>query len=158
MADVIQVAITVPYCSARQYNAQMMRELPELFTALADSAFRQPFRLGPVEHRYLSEKGIGVITDHALTFIQDRLAPAHPKNDGRQTPMRGHPVFIAQHATATCCRSCLAKWHGIAKGVCLSEEQVDYVIRVLLAWIERQPDSENESSAKPTSHQQQLFE
>ena len=135
-----------------------MRELPELFITLANSAFRQRFRLGPVERRYLCEKGIGVITDHVITFIRERLAPAHPKNDGRQTPMRGHPVFIAQHATATCCRSCLAKWHGIAKGVFLSDEQIDYIIRVLIAWIERQPDSENDSSAKPMSHQQQLFE
>ena len=135
-----------------------MRELPDLFTALADSAFRQQFRLGPMEHRYLSEKGIGVITNHAITFIQDRLAPAHPKNDGRQTPMRGHPVFIAQHATATCCRSCLAKWHGIAKGKCLSDEDVEYIIRVLIAWIERQVDSKSGLSAKPMSHQQQLFD
>jgi hypothetical protein len=135
-----------------------MRELPELFTALTNSTFRQRFRLGPVEHRYLSEKGIGVVTAHAINFIQDRLANALPENDGRQTPMRGHPVFIAQHATATCCRSCLAKWHGIAKGACLSEGEVEYIIRVLVAWMERQLDSENGALAKPTSHQQQFFE
>jgi hypothetical protein len=142
----------------RHYNAEVMRELPELFTALKDSAFRKRFRLGPAEHRYLSEKGLGVVTAHARNFIQDRLTPAYPKNDGRQTPMRGHPVFIAQHATATCCRSCLAKWHGIAKGVCLSDEEVEYIIRVLTAWIDRQLDSENDASAKPMSHQQPLFE
>ncbi len=135
-----------------------MREFPELLTALANSAFRQRFRLGQSELRYLSEKGLEVITGHARNFIQDRLSPAHPKNDGRQTPMRGHPVFIAQHATATCCRSCLAKWHGIAKGACLSDGEVEYIVRVLIAWIERQLDSENGSSAKPMSHQQQLFE
>ena len=158
MADGNQVAVSVPCCSARHYNAGVMRELPELFTALANSAIRQRFRLGPVEHQYLSERGIGVITGHARNFIQDRLTPAHPKNDCRQTPMRGHPVFIAQHATATCCRSCLAKWHGIAKGVCLSDEEVEYIIGVLITWIGRQVDSENGSSAKPISHQQQLFE
>jgi hypothetical protein len=135
-----------------------MRDLPELFTALAKSAFRQRFRIGKAERRYLSEKGLGVITAHAINFIQDRLAPAHPTNDGRQTPMRGHPVFVAQHATATCCRSCLAKWHSIAKGVRLSDEEVEYVIRVLIAWIELQLNSENGSSVKPMSHQQQLFD
>jgi hypothetical protein len=135
-----------------------MRELPELFTALANSAFRQRFRLGPVEHRYVSEKGLAVVTSHALNFIQDRLAPAHPKNDGHQTPMRGHPVFIAQHATATCCRSCLAKWHGIANGKCLSDEEVEYIVRVLIAWIERQVDSEKVPSGKHIGHQQQLFD
>ena len=135
-----------------------MRELPELFTALSKSAFRQRFRLGQAEHRYLSEKGLGVITAHARNLIQDRLAPAHPKNDGRQTPMRGHPVFIAQHATATCCRSCLAKWHGIAQEMRLSDEEVEYIIRVLIAWIERQLTSENSSPAKSMNHQQELFE
>jgi hypothetical protein len=71
--------------------------------------------------------------------------------------MRGHPVFIAQHATATCCRSCLVKWHGIPKGACLSDEEVEYIINVLMAWIGRQLKSEDGSSAKPMSNQQQLF-
>jgi hypothetical protein len=158
MTDVNQVGVTVPCCSALHYNSLVMRELPELFTALANSAFRQRFRLGRAELRCLSEKGLAVITGHARNFIQDRLSPAHPKNDGRQTPMRGHPVFIAQHATATCCRSCLAKWHGIAKGVRLSDEDVEYVIRVLIAWIEQQVDSKDGSSAKHMSRQQQLFD
>jgi hypothetical protein len=158
MADVNQVAVSVPCFSARHYNTGVMRELPELFTALANSAFRQRFRLGRAELRYVSENGREVITGHARNFIHDRLAPANPKNDGRQTPMRGHPVFIAQHGTATCCRSCLAKWHAIAKGGCLSDEEVEYIVRVLRAWIERQLDSENGSPAKPMSHQQQLFE
>src|SRR3954447_16758778 len=135
-----------------------MRDLPELFTALTNSAFRQRFRLGQAEHRYLSEKGLRLITIHARSFIEDRLSPAHPENDGRQTPMRGHPVFIAQHATATCCRSCLAKWHGIAKGASLSDEEVDYVIRVLTYWIERQGGTVDANSAKPASRQRHLFD
>jgi hypothetical protein len=49
-------------------------------------------------------------------------------------------------------------WPGIAKGACLSDEEVEYIISVLIAWIERQLDSENGSSAKPVGHQQQLFE
>ena len=53
---------------------------------------------------------------HAAEIIAERLAPAEPRNEGRQTPYRNHPVFVAQHATATCCRSCLETWHGIAKG------------------------------------------
>src|SRR5262245_52155257 len=131
-----------------------MRELHDLFGALANSAFRQQFRLGPLEHRFLNEKGLAVVIAHARGFIQERLAPAYPKNDGRQTPMRGHPIFIAQHATATCCRSCLAKWHGLAKGTCLSDEEADYIVRVLTEWIERQRALAASSSAPPMSHQQ----
>ena len=121
-----------------------MRELHDLFSALAKSAFRRRFRLGPTERRYLDEKGLEVVTRHAREFILDRLAPADPKDDGRQTPMRGHPVFIAQHATATCCRSCLAKWHSLSKGKPLGNDEVDYIVHVLTAWIERQPPSDAE--------------
>ena len=135
-----------------------MRELPELFDALAKSDFRRRFRLGPVERRYLDEMRLDVVVAHARDFVRERLAPAEPKNDGRQTPMRGHPVVVAQHATATCCRSCLAKWHGLAMGKLLDDEEVEYVVRVLMTWIERQPPSEANSSREVMSHQQRLFD
>jgi len=135
-----------------------MRELAELFDALAKSTFRRRFRLGPAERKYLDEKGPEVVAHHAREFVQDRLAPADPKNDGRQTPMRGHPVFIAQHATGTCCRSCLAKWHGLAKGKPLHDDEVDYIVRVLTAWLERHPPADARPSAEATDHQRQLFD
>lgn len=106
-----------------------------VFARLARSAFRRRFRLGDKERRYCIEKGPEVIERHAVDFIARRLAPAHPQNDGKQTPMRGHPVFIAQHATATCCRGCLAKWHGIAQGVPLNEQQQRYVLAVIWRWL-----------------------
>ncbi|MBE5602592.1 DUF4186 family protein [Salmonella enterica subsp. enterica serovar Typhimurium] len=87
-----------------------MNALEPLFARLARSTFRSRFRLGIKERQYCWDKGAEVIDKHAADFIAQRLAPAHPANDGKQTPMRGHPVFIAQHATATCCRGCLAKF------------------------------------------------
>src|SRR5688572_13698921 len=95
--------------------------LDDVFDRLARSDFRRRFRLGPKEGDYLAAKGFDTVRAHARDFIDRRLAPAAPPNDGRQTPWRGHPVFVAQHATATCCRGCLAKWHGIAKGAELTE-------------------------------------
>ena len=80
-------------------------------------------------------KGFETIQDHAYLFINSRIAPDFPKNDGKQTPMRGHPVFIAQHATATCCRKCIQKWHGIEKGRALSEPEIDYVVALIMEWI-----------------------
>ncbi len=74
--------------------------------------------------------------DHAADFVAKRLAPAARVNDGKQTPMRGHPVFIAQHATATCCRSCLAKWHGIAAGMPLSENEQCHVVVAIARWLD----------------------
>lgn len=115
-----------------------MRAHDELFAALARSAFRSRFKLGPKERAYLDEKGLDTIGRHADDFIARRLAPALPVNDGKQTPMRGHPVFIAQHATATCCRGCLEKWHRIPQGRALSDAERTYIRDVLKAWIAQQ--------------------
>jgi hypothetical protein len=112
-----------------------MRDLDDLFSALARSEFRSRFRLGPKERAYLAEKSLPTILEHGRQFIQDRLAPAEPKNDGRQTPMRGHPIFIAQHATATCCRGCLEKWHRIPAGHPLTDEEIEHVLAVLARWL-----------------------
>jgi hypothetical protein len=114
-----------------------MRDPDQLFQALARSKFRSRFRLGPKERAYLAQKTLPVILEHGRQFIQDRLAPAEPLSDGRQTPMRGHPIFIAQHATATCCRGCLMKWHDIPQGRPLSEEETEHVLGVLARWLER---------------------
>ena len=115
-----------------------MQSLDPLFARLSRSKFRSRFRLGMKERQYCLDKGAPVIEQHAADFVAKRLAPALPANDGKQTPMRGHPVFIAQHATATCCRGCLAKWHAIPAGRELTAREQRYVVEVLMAWIERQ--------------------
>jgi len=119
----------------RDAAGQLMRDMDELFTALGQSKFRSRFHLSGKEAAYLKQKGIETIIEHAHVFIPKRLAPAHPTNDGRQTPMRNHPVFIAQHATGTCCRKCLEKWHYIPKGQPLTEKQIDYILLILKRWL-----------------------
>ena len=114
-----------------------MRDIDELFTALGRSKFRSGFRLGNKEKAYLQQKGMVTILEHARDFIRSRLADAEPANDGKQTPMRNHPVFIAQHATGTCCRKCLAKWHDIPAGGPLTDEQIDYIVEVIRRWLVR---------------------
>jgi hypothetical protein len=116
-----------------------MREPTEVFAALAGSAFRRRFRLGVKEAEYLRQKGLEAVLQHADQFVRQRLAPAPPRHDGRQTPLGGHPVFIAQHATATCCRRCLSKWHRIPPGQPLSEPQIAYVVQLIRGWLARQP-------------------
>ncbi len=116
-----------------------MRDVDDLFSALARSKFRSRFRLGPKDRAYLVEKTLPVVLEHGRRFVGERLAPAAPRNDGRQTPMRGHPIFVAQHATATCCRGCLEKWHRIPAGRPLTDEEIDYVLGVLARWLENVP-------------------
>ncbi|NUU01465.1 DUF4186 domain-containing protein [Herbaspirillum robiniae] len=114
------------------------RNCGQALARLARSRFRSGFRLKPAELRYLLQHGGDVLARHAAQFIGQRLAPAMPVNDGKQTPWRGHPVFVAQHATATCCRACLAKWHGMPPGLALTKEQQDYVVSLISAWLARQ--------------------
>ena len=118
-----------------------MQSLDPLFARLSRSKFRSRFRLGMKERQYCLEKGAPVIEQHAADFVAKRLAPALPANDGKQTPMRGHPVFIAQHATACCCRGCLEKWHGIPQGVPLSAEQQVYIVGMLMSWMRREMEN-----------------
>jgi len=98
-----------------------MQEVEDILARLNQSAFRRRMRLLPRERDYLNQKGLAVVLDQAADFINKRLAPAAPPNDGKQTPWHNHPVFVAQHATATCCRGCLEKWHAIPKGRPLTE-------------------------------------
>ena len=112
-----------------------MRSLDQIFARLPHSSFRSRFRLGERERAYLEARGLSTILAHARDFVDRRLAPAHPDNDGKQTPMRGHPAFIAQHATATCCRSCLSKWHDIPAGRPLSEADTAHVVLAIERWL-----------------------
>ncbi len=112
--------------------------MTDIFDRLAKSEFRSKFKLKQKEKDYIALKGLDTIRSHARDFISKRLAPAVIPNDGKQTPMKGHPVFIAQHATATCCRGCLSKWHGIEKGKELTPSQQEYVVNVIMEWIKRQ--------------------
>ena len=105
---------------------------------LARSPFRSRFRLGEKEKRYVAGKGMAIIRLQAQEILRARLGAAVIPNDGRQTPMRGHAVFIAQHATGSCCRGCLAKWHGIKAGRPLTEEEITSVADVIAAWIQEQ--------------------
>ena len=102
---------------------------------LNKSSFRASFHLKEKDKVYLKEKGFKTILNHAKDFIAKRLAPQNPINDGSQTPMKGHPVFIAQHATATCCRSCLYKWHHISKNKELTNNEQNYIVSLIMAWL-----------------------
>jgi hypothetical protein len=118
-----------------------MDDIDAILARLAKSPFRQRFVLRPAERDYLANKGLETVRDHARSFIGKRLAPANPPNDGKQTPFRGHPVFVAQHATATCCRGCLAKWHAVPKGRAMEKHEVDHAVAVIERWLSRRTNA-----------------
>lgn len=105
---------------------------------LNKSEFRSSFHLDSSDKKYIDEKGLEIIRNHARDFIRQRIAPAYIPNDGKQTPMRGHPVFKAQHACACCCRGCLYKWYKVKPGTQLDELQQEKIVNLLMAWIENE--------------------
>ena len=109
-----------------------------ILNKLQTSKFRNSFHLKIKEINYINEKGIDKIKSHAIDFINEKLGPANPQNDGKQTPRKNHPVFIAMHACACCCRSCLYKWHHISKNKELTNEEKEYILNLLMLWIERE--------------------
>ncbi len=119
----------------KDYLSDVHYDLTELFNRLAKSNFRSSFHLNAKDLVYINTKGIETIRKHAEDFVSKRLAPAFIPNDGKQTPMRGHPVFVAQHATACCCRGCFNKWHYIPQGRELTAEEQHYAVEVLMKWI-----------------------
>jgi hypothetical protein len=125
-----------------------MRDLNELFAALDKSTFRRSFHLRGRDKKYLLDKGLPVVLAHAEEFITRRLAPAIIANDGKQTPFRGHPVFVAQHATACCCRGCLEKWHHIPAGHALNPQEVAFVLAVLERWLQTELEDGDDENGK----------
>lgn len=114
------------------------KKIENIFKGLKKSKFRSSFSLKEKDKEYVREKGLEKIKEHAYGFILKRIAPEIIPNDGKQTPMKGHPVFIAQHATATCCRGCIYKWHKIPMNKDLNEEEIEYIVQVIIKWITEQ--------------------
>lgn len=115
-----------------------MATVEQTFIRLEKSTFRSKFHLTDKDIKYVQEKGIDTIEKHTADFVRTRLAPADIPNDGKQTPMRGHPVFLAQHACACCCRGCLNKWYHIPIGRELTEDEQKRIVKLLMAWIKRE--------------------
>ena len=113
-----------------------MTTIEQTLERLKASNFRAKFHLSEKDKAYVKEKGMELLRSFCADIIQKRLAPAIIANDGKQTPMRGHPVFVAQHACACCCRSCLNKWYNVKIGAELSDSQQEKIVNLLMAWIE----------------------
>ena len=124
----------------------------QLKLRLARSKFRSRFRLKEKELKIIAERGLSEVEYQCRQILRKRLAPAYPENDGKQTPMRGHPCFVAQHATGICCRSCLQKWHGITAGRTLTEPEINRLVFILICWIK-----EHSGEAGKLPHTPDLF-
>ena len=116
----------------------MDEKIKNILDRLSKSKFRSSFHLKDKDILYIENKGIDKIREHAYDFVTKRLADTSNVTDGKQTPMKGHPVFIAQHATGTCCRRCLEKWHHIRKNKNMTDDDIKYVVDIIMSWIDKE--------------------
>ncbi len=116
----------------------MDEKIKNILDRLSKSKFRSSFHLKDKDILYIEDKGIDKIRNHAYDFVTKRLADTSNVTDGKQTPMKGHPIFIAQHATSTCCRRCLEKWHHISKNKNMTDDDIKYVVDIIMSWIEKE--------------------
>ena len=117
---------------------KLLGEKSEIPILLLQLNFRSRLKLRAKELEYIKDKSFDTIYSYVCDFIRDRVAPSEPANDGKQTPMHGHPVFIAQHATVTCYRGCIEKWHKFHQHRELTKTEQEYLVSVILEWIKRQ--------------------
>ncbi len=115
-----------------------MQTVEQALEKLNKSGFRSSFHLNETDKKYVEENGLETIRNHASDFIRTRLAPSFIPNDGKQTPLKGHPVFKSQHACACCCRGCLNKWYKVPKEKSLDAVQQEKIVNLLMAWIEKE--------------------
>ena len=125
-----------------------MATIDEALRKLQRSRFRSRFHLTDLDRAYIRDKGMDTIRRHGADFIAARLAPAELPNDGRQTPMRGHPIFVAQHACACCCRGCLNKWYRVPQGRALTPEEQRRILNLLMEWIRREYEQEDSNGKR----------
>ena len=99
------------------------------FAALKNEMIRHYFfhrELDERAVRHAQRKGRIQLKVAARSRLTKYLASAQLARDGRQTPFEGNAIYYAQHATATCCRTCLQYWHDIPKGRELTTEEQEY--------------------------------
>ncbi len=125
-----------------------MQTRKQALEKLSRSRFRSRFYLSEADKAYIRKVGMETIRTHAVRFVAERLSPAEPLHDGKQTPMRGHPVFIAQHATACCCRKCLQKWYRVPMHMPLSALQQEKIVGLILAWLQMEMEEKQNTEDK----------
>lgn len=113
----------------KRLHRRNKRDAAHTFAALQHELIRHHYFHRPVDEvamRHAQRKGRKALKESVRNRLGKYLAVAEPPRDGRQTPMVGNAIYYAQHATATCCRTCLEYWHDIPKARPLTPEELDY--------------------------------
>lgn len=162
----------IPYCKAcgarlvdweRVYRREI-RDVEHTFTAMKTEWIRHHFwhrRIDPLALAYAYRNGRAQLRERLKATIRRAIGDAAERlwRDGYQTPFGNKPaarniLFFAQHATASCCRKCVAEWHNIPRDRPLTEDELDYLTALAMRYIdERLPElPEDPGGTSPVHH------
>jgi hypothetical protein len=136
-------------CHARlvdwpRVHERRLEDVDHTFTELRHEMIRHHFWHLEFDERarnHALRKGRSALSLAASRRIEMSVGAENPSNDGRQTPFDGNVLYYAQHATASCCRTCIAYWHDIPKGRALTPDERQYLTGLVVRYIdERWPD------------------
>jgi hypothetical protein len=114
-------------------------DVPFTFASLKREWIRHHMWHTPIDERaalHARRKGRAGLQEAALRRLKASVGTAQPFRDGMQTPMAGNVLYYAQHALACCCRTCVEYWHGIPKGVPLTDDQLAYFSRLIMLFVD----------------------
>lgn len=142
----------------QRLHSRNLADVTHTFEALQHEWIRDHFFRKPIDDeavRHAQRKGRDQLNEAARTRLEKSLGPAKPFRDGQQTGFKGNAIYYAQHATATCCRTCLEYWHGIPKGRDLSSGELDYCTKLVELFLElRLPELADEPIKVPRRRRQ----
>ncbi len=125
-------------------HERRLEDVDHTFTELRQELIRHHFWHLEFDERarnHALRKGRSTLFLAASRRIEMSVGAESPRNDGRQTPFDGNVLYYAQHATASCCRTCIAYWHDIPKGRALTTEEREYLAGLVVRYIDdRWPD------------------
>lgn len=125
-------------------HERQLHDVEHTFTELHLELIRHHFWHVDIDERardHALRKGRVALLGSVANRIAKAVAVENPFRDGQQTPFQGNVIYYAQHATASCCRTCIEYWHGIEKGRALTAEEQDYLVQLVTLYIDdRLPD------------------
>lgn len=106
---------------------------------------------------YAKRKGRALLRVAAEKQIRTLVGSEKHPREGIQTPRenseKANAIHFAQHATASCCRRCIAEWHGIPESRALSEGEIVYLTELAMLYVNaRVPNLEEQPVAIPRKY------
>lgn len=132
------------YCKAdlikwQKVWARDLDDVENTFEALKYEFIRHHYWHKPFDEKainYALKKGKIELLKTVEQRIRSSVKAPADAFDGRRTKWEGNPIHYGQHATATCCRKCIERWHDISRDVELTEKQIKYFTHLVVMFLE----------------------